>query len=599
MLARRLRFVYLSGCGNWSRDPVGLKSHKSPLRTTSTRPNAPFPLSWRAMSISSNTHAFALSRTMLLLVLFAALLWFATLAGRSLVHPDEGRYAEIAREMALSGDFVTPRLNDIKYFEKPALQYWMTALAFTVFGESDWAARLWTALTGFLSALMVGYTARRLWGEQAGCLAASVLLGSLWWIANGHFSSLDMGVAASMCLALCSTLLAQRNEATARERRNWMLLAWAGMALAVLSKGLIGLVLPGGVLVAYTLWQRDWRLWTRLQLVWGLLLFLLIAAPWFVLVSQRNPEFAHFFFIHEHFERFTSTEHKREGAWWYFFPVLLAGFLPWVSLLPGIARRGWAGAQGFAPERLLLVWSVFIFAFFSYSGSKLPSYILPIFPALALLAARHLTTLPSRRVMWHALVPLLLGLLLPVLAWRVGQEGGNATEVAMNQAFAGWLLLAGAVIALCGAIAVWLARQGRAQPAVLAMAASMLIGGQLGMLGHESYSGLRSGKILSAAIKPHLHADMPLYAVGYYDQTVPFYLQRTLRFVDFSDEFTFGMKQEPDKRALTLAEFEQQWRNGPAAIALMLDETYLAYRAAGWPLRVLYEDATRVAVSNR
>jgi len=532
-----------------------------------------------------------------------SLLWFAALNGRALIHPDEGRYAEIAREMALSGDFITPRLNGIKYFEKPPLQYWTTALAFKALGEADWVARLWPAITGLLAGLLVAYTGGKLWGAAAGRNVACILFGCVWWISNGHFLTLDMGVSAFMAGTLCSLLLAQRREATAGERRRWMLLAWAGMALAVLSKGLIGLVLPGAVLVLYTLWQRDWALWTRLELLRGTLLFFLISAPWFVLVSQHNPEFPYFFFIHEHWERFTSNEHRREGAWWYFLPILILGMFPWTSLLPQALRRGlFSGGKGFSAERLLLVWAVFIFVFFSKSGSKLPSYILPIFPALALLAASALEQMPARSLAWHSLTAALAGLAGAAYALYFRYYPGAASSAPglEDSLFAQWLLVAALIIAACGAAAFWLSRRDKIPQAMLALSLCGLLGGQILMLGHDAaFQQLQSGKQLAQAVRPWLNADTPIYSLAYYDQTVPFYLKRTLRFVEFSDEFSFGMEQEADKRALSPAAFEQLWRGPEPAMALMAEGRYRAYLRSSLPMKLLYLDARRAFVVNR
>lgn len=553
-----------------------------------------------AVSPAADIPSPASYRILCFLIAGFALLWFATLNGRALIHPDEGRYAEIAREMALSGDFITPRLNGIKYFEKPPLQYWTTALAFKAFGEADWAARLWPALTGFLAVLLLGFTGSRLWGKRAGLSAAYVLLGCFWWISNGHFLTLDMGVSAFMTMTLCGLLLGQRAEASEQERRRWMWLAWAAMALAVLSKGLIGLVLPGAVLVLYTLWQRDWALWTRLELVRGTLLFFLISAPWFLLVSQHNPEFPHFFFIHEHWERFTSTEHRREGAWWYFLPILVLGMFPWTSLLPqAMARAMRGGEKGFHAERLLLVWAVFIFLFFSKSGSKLPSYILPIFPALALLAGRVITSVSTQQLARHAVSVVLVGLAVLGYAAYFIYLSQSPERSAEEILFAHWLSAAAAVIATSGAIAFWLARQGKLYGALLAWSLAGLIGGQVVMLGHDAaFQQLQSGKQLAQAVRPLLKADTPIYAVAYYDQTVSFYLKRTLRFVDFGDEFSFGMEQEADKQALSPATFEQRWRASEPAMALMADDRYREYQQSGLPMKLLYLDARRAFVIN-
>src|SRR5262249_41038638 len=159
--------------------------------------------------------------------------------------------------------------------------------------------------------------------------------------------------------------------------------AWAAMAAATLTKGLIGIVIPGATLFFYTLFTRDFALWRRLHIVSGVVIYVVLAAPWFIAVSKANAEFAHFFFIHEHLERYLTTEHKRDQAWWYFVPLFLIGAMPWLPLLAWGSRRMWReglpNAQGFSWQRFSVVWAIFVFLFFSASGSKLPSYILPMF----------------------------------------------------------------------------------------------------------------------------------------------------------------------------------------------------------------------------
>ena len=186
---------------------------------------------------------------LLALVLAFALVWFGTLEQRRLINPDEGRYAEIPREMLASGDWLTPRLNGIKYFEKPPLQYWATATAYTAFGEHHWTARLWPALTGFLGVLATAFATAKLFGARAGLIAGAVLAGSVLWNVIGHVNTLDMGVSFFLAAAVFALCLGQRDDAKPLESRRWQDGAWVLLALAVLSKGLIGLVLPA---VSYT-----------------------------------------------------------------------------------------------------------------------------------------------------------------------------------------------------------------------------------------------------------------------------------------------------------------------------------------------------------
>jgi 4-amino-4-deoxy-L-arabinose transferase-like glycosyltransferase len=168
------------------------------------------------------------------------LVWFYMLGARTLVPTDEGRYAEMAREMVSTGDWITLRLNGIKYFEKPPLQTWMNAITFALFGLGDWQARLWTGLCGLLGIALVAHTGGKVFNRSVGINAALVLGSSLMWAASSHYNSLDLGVASMMAMTLCGLLLSQREGASSNEQRNGMLMCWIGMALAVMTKGLIG-----------------------------------------------------------------------------------------------------------------------------------------------------------------------------------------------------------------------------------------------------------------------------------------------------------------------------------------------------------------------
>ena len=316
-----------------------------------------------------------------------AVAWFATLDVRKLQHPDEGRYAEIAREMVASGDWLTPRLDALKYFEKPPLQYWLTAATFSAFGFSEWGARLPPALGTLLALVAIGYAGARIASPTVGAYAALAFGGMLWPIGIAHIVTLDALLTAWLAAALAAFLIAQCAVDDVKERR-FMLLAWAAIALGTLVKGPIAVAIPGGALVLYSIVTRDFAVWRRLHLTWGLVIFVVLSAPWFIAVSEKNPEFARFFFIHEHVDRFLTSEHRRTGAIWYFVPFLIVGLIPWTGMFLWHARRAWRDAPrsdaGFSWLRFCLVWAVFVFCFFSVSGSKLPSYILPLFPAAAL-----------------------------------------------------------------------------------------------------------------------------------------------------------------------------------------------------------------------
>ncbi|MDH4190028.1 MAG: glycosyltransferase family 39 protein, partial [Betaproteobacteria bacterium] len=301
-------------------------------------------------------------RSLLAVLLVLGFMWFGGLDYRKLLKADEGRYGEIPREMTASGDWLTPRLNGYKYFEKPPLQYWGTATAYSLFGVGEWQTRLWTALTGFFGLLFTYFAARRLYGATVGLYAAAALAGSAFYAAAGGFVTLDMGLSFFLSAAVFALVLGQTEATRPAARRRWMLVAWAAMALAALSKGLIGIALPVGAVGLYILWQWDWRLLARLHIGKGLALFLLIAAPWFIAVSLANPEFAHFFFVQEHFQRYLTTIHERYQPIWYFIPIVALGIMPWlptlVVALPRAARERVeppnAATRVFQPAKFLL-----------------------------------------------------------------------------------------------------------------------------------------------------------------------------------------------------------------------------------------------------
>ena len=538
------------------------------------------------------------AKAMLLILLAAAVLWFASLGMRDLVSTDEGRYSEIAREMVQTGDFVTPRLNGLKYFEKPALQYWMTAVLFKAFGESDFVARLWVGLSGFLSVLMIGYAARRLWGNQVAQYAVLVTLSMVWMFGIAHVITVDMGVNFFLTLALCGFLIAQDDRTPDYSRRKWMLLVWTAMAGGVLSKGLIGAVIPGAVLFFYSVIYRDWKPWSRMEWVLGPLIFFALATPWFVLVSQRNPEFFQFFFIREHFERFTTTEHHRVGAWYYFIPVLLGGLLPWSSLLPQLTRHALRKEEGavFQHNRLLLVWCGFIFLFFSASGSKLPGYILPMFPALGLLIARMLAAAPARVLKAHGWIIAALWLAVIGYAPVFYQQSSDRMPLEFNQAFTGWAVAAALIMLGCALLAARAAKHQDKNASVVWMSSGGFLMAVVLVMGYQVFSPMVSAKNAAEILKSHLKPDTEVFSVSQYEQTLPFYLKRTVTLVNYVDEFDLGQKAEPEKWIPSLEAFPARWNAASNALALVNPDIFTKFEKAGLPMVVLHRDVRRVLI---
>lgn len=542
------------------------------------------------------------SKKLMWTVLIAFLaVWFYMLGVRTLVPTDEGRYAEMAREMVASGDWITLRLNGIKYFEKPPLQNWMNAITFTLFGLGDWQARLWTGLCGLIGILFTTLAAFKLYGRRIAIISGLVLGSSFYWSAMGHINTLDMGLSGMMTIALCSLIIAQRDDATETERRNYMLLCWAGMALATMSKGLIGFVLPGAVLVLYTAWTRDFGLWLRLHMGKGLLLFFAITVPWFILVWQANPEHPHFFFIHEHFQRFTSTVHKRGGAWYYFFPLLVIGIVPWLGVLLQSASKAIEKEKTkFQAQKMLLLWASFIFFFFSISGSKLPSYILPIFPALAILIACSLEQLKVIHLRINAGLLILIGLAALVFAPKIANLAKHVYENELYAAMVPWAT-ASAVIALVGGIIAFAFVSRKRDLSILVLALSAYFAGQVVFIGHDQWGKYSAGVYHLDAIKGELKESTPIFAVGRYEQSLPFYLRRTTILVEHPDEMEFGLGIQPELWIPKREDFVAKWRaiaaqNG-SAVAFVRPEIYQEFIQQQVPMRVIGEDPKRIVIA--
>jgi 4-amino-4-deoxy-L-arabinose transferase-like glycosyltransferase len=559
------------------------------------------------MRSSSPTRQAGLPVGMVVFIAIAVLLvWFGTLDARHLLRPDEGRYAEISREMFVTGDWVTIRYNALKYFEKPPFHMWVTTIAYELFGVGDWQARLCVALSGILGLGMTMLATARWYGCRAGLLAGLVMLAMPMWSVAGHFNSLDMTLSGALACVLACMLLAQHPDTSAGARRAWMVACWAAMGVAILTKGLVGIALPGLVLVVYTLVTRDIGLWRRLHLPTGILAMLVVTVPWFWLISTKNPEFPRFFFIHEHWDRYTSTVHARKGSIWYFVPLLLAGMLPWLGLVPRMwevvrdragAVRG-AGGKPFQPALLSLVWFAAIFVFFSMSGSKLPGYIVPVFPALAILAAVALDQISDKswnRQINALLVLAVVGLIAAPVVATLERET-NPNEV--FRAFAVYIGVAFAVLLAGMLLARRLLRTRGVFPSVAAFALSMFLTCTIGLLGHEVMGRRASGVDMLPAIKAVLKDDMPLYGVGMLDHTLPFYLGRTLTMVAAPDELEFGTQQEPDKWIPTMEAFVAKWKDGQPALGIMSPETYDSLVAQHVPIYVVARDVRRVVASN-
>ena len=533
------------------------------------------------------------------LVLLLAALWFVKLPGRPLAHPDEGRYAEIPREMVATGDWVTPRLNGFAYLQKPPLQYWATAAAYEVFGVAEWTARLWTALAGLLAVLATWFAGRRLLGRDAGAYGALALLASPYFVVMSGVNTLDMGVSLFLSGAVFSYLLS-RQTTEPRAGRRWMLVAWAAMALAVMSKGLIGVVLPLATLAAYAIWHRQPGAIARLYLLPGLALFAAITVPWFVLAARANPDFLEFFFLHEHFQRFTSTVHNRTGPLWYFVPIVALAVAPWIAPAAAGLVRAWRSQPdggAVSTRRFLLFWCVIVFAFFSVSQSKLPAYILPIVPALALLAGDALAGGALRRPAFALAVGVMaFGVAMFVATETLEARHLGAALSSIYEAFSMWSEPAALALVVVAGIGLYWVDRTAPRRVIVALLLACYGALSLGMVGYGELAPTRSARALAAQIERIGPPEAPVYSVQMYDQTLPFYLGRLVEVAAFTGELGPGIRADPARHLATLDEFRARWRADRAAFAVMPPDTFETLLREGLPMILLAGDAKKVLV---
>ena len=516
-------------------------------------------------------------RDLLFLVLALGAFYGFRLGSYPLANPDEGRNAEIPREMVAGGDWVTPRLNGVNYFEKPPLVYWTVAGCLKLLGPGEWSVRAAPLLFALGGVLFTYAATRRIYGRSAGLAAALVLGTSLLYYALARFLILDMAVSVLMSATLFCFILGVREpppapgvSGWAARRRWWFYGLYASAALATLAKGLIGFLVTGAVMFLWLLLFNQWKRLRPFYLPTGALLFVAIAAPWHLLVAAHNPTWFHRYVVYEHVERFLTPAAGRAGPWWYFIPIVLLGLFPWSGFLwaggRSALRGGWKERNKNADTWFFVIWAGFIFLFFSRSHSKLPPYVLPVFPALAVLIGRWLaSSLPEGwlrlrggfRVFGFAAG--LLAIALCVVVLRPAVVHGMTVDRAQSLRPAAFILAA--VLLLGGILAPVVARAGRASVALGIMAATIVL--FCSVLTFAAGRIQRPGtKDLARFVQAHAGPSDRVLHYHEFFHDFPFYAGRVVDVAGFKGELE--LEEDAAARAsgrfLDEAAFRQLWR---------------------------------------
>ncbi len=328
--------------------------------------------------------------------------YFSHLGAIGFVGPDEPRYAWIARDIMETGDWVTPRLYGRPWFEKPPLFYWGAALSFKLFGVSEGAARLPSAICALLATLALAWLSWRLYGAETARWLLLLLPSTVGMIGFSHAAATDMPFSAMLTIAMvcaAEVLGLTRDENTPiLPKTPWLALTLFGffLGLAMLAKGPAAIILSGGAIFSWALFTKRWRDAFQLLHPVAIASFCVTSLPWYVLCARRNPDFFHVFFIEHNFKRFLTPEFQHIQPFWFYIPVLLVSFLPWTALLLWSSITGavqlWRTRSAQHSTLFLLCWAGFCMVFFSISQSKLPGYILPAVPAIGVLMSDSCVT---------------------------------------------------------------------------------------------------------------------------------------------------------------------------------------------------------------
>lgn len=524
-----------------------------------------------------------------------AYMLFGRLGGWPLIAPDEGRNAEVAREMSQSHSWLVPTYDGLTYLDKPAFYFKTIALSFSLFGESEGVARLSSAVFGFSLLVMVFLFCQRMYDQRTATLAILVIATTPLFMAFSRIVIFDMSLAFFVCASILACFLAE--ESSEKNRAAWYLAAAAAAGIATLIKGPVGFIIPTLVMVIFNAVEGRLTVMKRAFAVRNWVVFFAIVLPWFIGLSLLRPDFPYYGIMRESVARFTTTEFHRTAPFYYYAPIIAGTFFAWSLLLPESIVAAWRERKGWSrPDRLFIVWAVVVVIFFSISQSKLPGYILTAIVALGVLTARmfalalNKSTGRAARIVWHGTIPLLV--LSMVLACLLGMIASNP-EILISrfprkqdlvELFMPTILpmaLSFALVALLSVIALWTRKTKLVFVAFISFPL-LLITVNYDLL--VVYAESRSSRELAERISSTLEPTTELVCLECLPNGLPFYLKRYVTVItrDGSELtsnyviFTLNSAKPWPQGVVPVEQYEQWLIARTHPIYLMAEKNHLA-----------------------
>lgn len=564
------------------------------------------------------------------ILLLGAVLFLPGLSTRALWHPDETRYAEIAREMLVDGDWVVPHLNTVPYLDKPPLLYWLTALAYRAGGVNEAMARVVPVLAAIFTLLCTGVLGTLVGTRGTGVRAAAICATGVLFLGAARWAFTDMLLTACVTGALTAWFLGMRalesrpppgpspgggRETTDRTPRRWFILCGLAVGLGFLSKGPVAVVLPALAIVPYLACRRQLRLVFQMSPGWVLVVFALVAVPWYLLVQSRRPDFFEFFFVGQNVGGFVgSTRVHHPGRWYTYFVYLPAIWFPWSVFLPAAIGLAWRAIRAGTSTFLFLgLWVLSMFVFWNLCGSKLPSYLLPLFPALAALTAPLFEPEADERGLGGmCFAAAFIGLLGLTLAFAIEAPVGamsalQRSEAAPIEPAAHILAPFLAAICLWGSLSALLALLVRRSVALWVLVVMVAALGVLGLDVMHSAEPIFSSRPMALRLSSRLRPDDVVAVYEAVDHGLCFTLRRSVLLVGKPGDLDIRTKEtDPERRNdpgrvfRTREEFDALCRSAARVWCFVaqkdLDEFHAAIKA---PMREVERHGPRVLFTNR